>query len=47
MGRRAPIRTPTSHRHAWRSGSSSMRWDFPEGSFTYWRGAVTSLELES
>jgi hypothetical protein len=25
---------------------AEVRWDLPEGSFTYWRGAVTSLELE-
>jgi hypothetical protein len=26
---------------------AEVRWDLPEGSFTYWRGVVTSLELES
>ena len=26
---------------------AEVRWDLPEGSFTYWRGAVTSLELDS
>lgn len=26
---------------------AEVRWDLPEGSFTYWRGAVTSLKLES
>jgi hypothetical protein len=26
---------------------AEVRWDFPEGSFTYWRGAVMYLELES
>jgi hypothetical protein len=27
-------------------GSAEVSWELPEGPFTYWRGEVTSLELE-
>jgi hypothetical protein len=27
-------------------GTAEVRWDLPEGPFTYWRGSVTSLEAE-
>jgi hypothetical protein len=30
---------------AWIPTRGEMRWELPDGPFTYWRGSVTSLEL--